>query len=177
MNTQLPNGPPNPAGKPTILSRIPYRGWESHIALPMQHDLDSLGSQMIPYAFLPFSSPDMVLGGVVQPGETAYGSCTQEDDCWITHLTGSITNPASPGAAGNFTAQFYDSERQQLWTQVPLQFGSVMGSAQKPFYLRRLYLLPSEGELKVGVVNLATFAAVIQIVAWGLRRDTWKAVS
>lgn len=167
-----------PGMKPTVLSRIGYRGWESHIALPMQHDLDSLGPNMIPYAFVPFDSLQMVDGGVVAPGATAYGSCTQEDDCWITHLVGSITNPEEPGAGGgNFTVQLYDSEREELWTQVPLPFNNILGSARRPFFLRRLYLLPSAGELKCAVVNLSNFSAVIQVVAWGLRRDIWKAVS
>lgn len=169
---------PMPGMRPTVLSRINYRGWENHVALPMQHDLDSLGDNMLAYGFVPFSSPDMVQGGTVGIGATAYGAMTQEDDCWITHLVGSVINPASPGASGGqFTVQFYDSERQKLWTPQPLLFGTALGSAQKPFFLRRLYLLPSQGELKCAVVNLSSFAAEIQVVAWGLRRDVWKAVS
>lgn len=132
---------------------------------------------MLPYAFVPFSSPDMIPGGTVGVGATAYGSMTQEDDCWITHLCGSSINPSEPGATGNFTVQFFDSERKRLWTPQPIFFANALGSAKNPFFLRRIYLLPSQGELKCAVVNLATFAAEIQVVAWGLRRDTWKAVS
>lgn len=169
---------PLPGKQPTILSRISYRGWESHISLPMQHDLDSLGDNMLAYGFVPFSSADMVPGGTVGVGATAYGAMTQDDDCWITHLVGSIINPSEPGAGGgNFTVQFFDSERQKLWTPQPIFFNNFLGSARLPFFLRRLYLLPSQGELKCAVVNLSGFAAEIQVVAWGLRRDTWKAVS
>jgi hypothetical protein len=148
--------------RPTVLTRIPYRGWESQIALPMQHDLDSL------------SSKDMVQGGTVGVGATAYGSMTQEEDCWITHITGSSINPSAPASTGTFSVQFYDSERQKLWHPQPFFFQNVGGSAQQPFFLRRLYLLPSQGELKCSIVNLATFAAEIQVVLWGLRKDFWK---
>lgn len=158
-----------------VRSRIGYRGWESPFALPFQRDLASLGEKMIPYAFLPFDSLSMVQGGVVGAGATEYGATTQEDDCWITHLVASSINPASPAVTGNFTVQFYDSERQKLWTPQPMLFNNVLGTAQKAFYLRRLYLLPSQGELKCSVINLSAFDAAIQVVAWGLRRDTWKA--
>lgn len=167
---------PIAGARPTILTRVPYRGWESHIALPMQHDLDSLGPHMLPYAFVPFSSVDM-LGTTVGIGQTVYGAITQDEDCWITHLVGSCINPASPATTGTFTVQFYDTQRAKLFPNQPFTFGSILGTAQKPFFLRRLYALPSAGELKCSVVNLSSFAAEIQVVAWGLRRDVWKAVS
>jgi hypothetical protein len=165
------------ASRGNVPQHITYRGFSSRFALPFQADLDSLGPGMMPFGFLPFSSVDMVSGGTVGVGATVYGSMTQEDDCWITHLVGSSINPASPGVTGNFTVQFYDSERKKLWTPQPILFGNALGSAKQSFFLRRLYLLPSQGELKCSVVNLATFAAEIQVVAWGLRKDIWKVVS
>jgi hypothetical protein len=161
-----------------VPQRISYRGWETPFALPNQHDLDSLGPNMLPFAFVPFDSVDMIPGGVVPAGGTSYGSCTQEDDCWITHLVGSIINPQEPGAGGgSFTAQVYDSDRQKLWTPQPFLFGNLMGTARRPFFFRKPYLLPLNAELKCSIVNLSTFDAQIQVVAWGLRKDIWKAVS
>lgn len=161
-----------------VPAKLSYRGAGSWYSLPDQDELNALGPNMLPFGFVPFSSVDMVPGGTVGIGATAYGAMTQEDDCWITHLTGSVINPASPGASGgNFTVQFYDSERQALWMAQPFFFNNIMGSAQKPFYLRRLYKLPAQGQIKCSVVNLSPYAAEIQIVAWGLRRDLWKAVS
>jgi hypothetical protein len=166
------------SGPVIVPQRVSYRKWESPYALPFQDELNALGANTLAYAFVPFSSPDMSVGGVVQPGATAYGQMTQEDDCYITHLCGSIINPAEPGAGGgNFTVQFYDSDRQKLWQAYPFFFGNVMGTARHPFFLRRIYKLPCQGQLKCSVVNLSTFAAEIQVVAWGLRADKWKAVS
>jgi len=158
---------------------VSYRGWESPFALPLKRDLDSLGDAMIPFAFVPFNSLEMVPGGLVAPGATVYGAITQEDDCWITHLVGSSTylNEQRAIVAGIFTLQMYDSERKKLWTPQPILFANALGSAVHPFFLRRLYLLPSQGELKCSVVNLSPANATIQVVAWGLRKDVWKAVS
>lgn len=160
-----------------VQQRISYRGWESPFALPSKHELDALGPNMLPFAFVPFDSTDMI-SGPVGAGATVYGSCTQEDDCWITHIVGSIINPEEPGAGGGlFTVQFYDSEREKLWTPQPLIFSSALGTARRPFFLRKPYLLPMTAEFKCSIVNLSTFAAEIQVVAWGLRKDVWKAVS
>lgn len=152
-----------------------YRKWESHYALPDPRELDALGETIV-YAFVPFDSQDMT-GGNIAAGVTAYGGMTQEDDCWVYALTGSSINPSSPGTSGNFTVQFYDTERQKLFQTQPILFANGLGSAQKPFWLRKPYKLPRNGQIKTAVVNLATFAAAIQVVMWGLRKDTWKAVS
>lgn len=149
--------------------KISYRGWESMYAMPDIRELADLGPTIV-YAFPLFDSLD-ALGGPVQPGQTAYGNTTQEDDCWIWCITGSSYNPATHALAGNFSVMFYDAQREELWMKQPISFASSVGSAQKPFLLRKPYKMPVSGELKAQVLNLSTFATHIQIIAWGLRPD------
>jgi hypothetical protein len=154
--------------------KISYRGWESMWAMPDLRELANLGPT-IPYAFPVFDSID-VIGGPLAPGQTAYGNTTQEDDCWIWAITGSSYNPATHALTGNFSVMFYDAQREELWMKQPLNFANAVGSAQKPFLLRKPYKMPAKGELKAQVLNLSAFSTHIQIIAWGLRPDSWKPV-
>jgi len=145
------------------MTRLPYRGYGSRIFLPFEQQLDALGPGMMPYAFALYDSLSM--GGAVGAQQTARGYTTQEENCWITHLVGS-----SQQAAG-FVLQVYDSERKLLWTPQPIVFSNALGTAQKPFWLKKIYKLPAEGQLACRVTNLAAAANLIQVVAWGVRVD------
>jgi hypothetical protein len=157
--------------------KVSYRGWESMYAMPDLKELADLGPT-IPYAFPVFDSIDEF--GILNPvggGQTVYGNTTQEEDCWIWCLTGSIYNTTTHTLAGNFSVMFYDAQREKLWMPQPINFGSSLGSAQKPFLLRKPYKMPASGELKAQVLNLAAFPAHIQVIAWGLRPDSWHPVN
>jgi len=145
--------------------QLSYRGFASRIYLPSDADLECLGSKM-PYAFVLFD-PTMLSGGLTTstlgPQQTARGYSSQEDGCYVTHLVGS-----SSQAAG-FVLQVYDTERQELWTPQPIVFNNILGSAQEPFWLKKIYKLPVNGQLQARVTNLATAPNSIQVVAWGIR--------
>lgn len=143
-----------------------YRGLASRIYLPSQSDLDALGAgdEFMPYAFPLFDSATMVPGGTVPGQETGNGYVSQPEDCFITHLVGSSSQDAG------FALQVYDAERKALWQSQPINFRNFLGSAGEPFWLKRIYRLPANGQLQCQVVNLSTSANAIQVVAWGVRR-------
>jgi hypothetical protein len=144
--------------------QLPYRGFASRIFLPSDAELEAIGDKM-PYAFVLFD-PSMIAGlstGTIAAQQTARGYTSQPDGCYITHLVGS-----SSQAAG-FVLQIYDTERQQLWTPQPIRFNNVLGTAQQPFWLKKIYKLPANAQLQCRVTNLATAANFIQVVGWGLR--------
>jgi hypothetical protein len=81
---------------------------------------------------------------------------------WLTALVGSST--LAPG----FRLQFYDSEKNQRLGD-PLNFQNELGSAARPFILRKPYYFSSRSPLLVRVQNQDTSGAVnnIQVVAMG----------
>jgi hypothetical protein len=161
VNTQAN---PNPL-VPQILT---YRGpYSSPQHLPDPRFLSLLGNKM-PFAFVLFDSATLP-GGVVGPQQTQRGATSQQPGCWITHLVASSLLVG--GGAGNFAAMFYDTEREAIWSTMPIDFSNGQGSAQFPFFLKKPYLLPDDGQLQSKVTNLSTVNNIIQIVAWGLRDD------
>jgi hypothetical protein len=145
---------------PTI---APYRGYASRVFLPNEHELNALGDKM-PYAFKLFDSATLFPAtGTLASQQTARDYSSQPEECFITHLVGS-----SSQAAG-FVVQFYDTLRQKLWTPQPILFADSLGSAKQPFWLKKIYRLPANAQLQCRVINLATVANAIQVVAWGVR--------
>ena len=155
-------------GAVSVPPLLHYRGpYFSEVYLPDQALLDALGDKM-PFAFLLFDSASEIPGGVVAAQQAERGSIEVPEDCWLTHLVGSSVLAGPARLPGNFVAQFYDAGREQMWGG-PIMFGNMMGTALAPFYLRKPYRLPSNGQLQCRVTNLAAVAAAIQIVGWGLR--------
>jgi hypothetical protein len=146
-----------------IMSRLPYRGFASRIFSPFEGQLALMGDKM-PFAFAMFDSASMVTGGVVVGLDTQVGYVSQPDGCYVTHLVASATE-----GAGSFAFQVYDAERQKLWSPSPIIFGLGCGSAGEPFWLKKLYRLPANGQLQCQVSNLVNVNNTIQVVAWGLR--------
>lgn len=143
-----------------------YRGYGTRVFLPNLDELAAMEGKM-PYGFLPFDSVSMLTSGVVSSQATARGYTSQPDGCYITHLVGSSV--LADGTPGNFVVQFYDTLRKALWTSQPILFANSLGSAGKPFWLKRLYHLPPSAQLQCKVTNLSTQNNAIQVVAWGVR--------
>lgn len=143
-----------------------YRGYGTRVFLPNLDELAAMEGKM-PYGFLPFDSASMIPSGIVTPQGTARGYCSQPEGCYITHLVGS--SRLADGSVGNFVVQFYDTQRKALWTAQPILFANALGSAGKPFWLKRLYHLPASAQLQCRVINLSTQNNTIQVVAWGVR--------
>jgi len=148
--------------QPPLLS---YRkGWmDSRNYLPDMTAVARLGFDVMPYAFTVFDSVTLA-GGVLGPQQTGRGRYATPEQCWVLVLVGSSQQPAG------FSAQFYDTDRQELWNAQPVIFSAIVGSAQKPFFLRRPYKMPINAQLQCKVTNLATVGNAIQVVAWGVRR-------
>lgn len=142
---------------------LQYRGpYTSTLYLPDLTFLDALGEKM-PFAFLFFNTATDQPGASLPAQQTGRGSFNAPEGAYITHLV------ASCSQAAGFMAQFFDSERQVLFNADPIFFGNGFGSAQKPFYLFRPYRVPANGLIQSKITNLATAAALIQIVGWGVR--------
>lgn len=148
--------------QPPLLS---YRaGWlNSRDYMPDLTAIAKLGFDLMPYAFTVFDSI-VLAGGVLGAQQTAYGKYSTPEDCWITHLV------ASSAQAAGFAATFYDTDREQLWSSQPILFGNKLGTAQKPFWLRRPYKMPLNAQLQAKVTNLAGVGNAVQIVCWGVRK-------
>lgn len=144
-----------------------YRGpYGSPYYMTLMRELEALpgGNKYFPFAFVLFDSATQLLPtGTVGAQQTALGKYTQPADCFLTSLVG------SSGQAAGFTVQIYDTDRQVLWNDQPINFGNALGSAQHQAYLKRLYRLPANKQLQCQVTNLSTLANAIQVVAWGVR--------
>jgi hypothetical protein len=83
-------------------------------------------------------------------------------DFWLTYLVGSSS------LAAGFRFQLYDSANNQRLGD-PLNFGAGLGSAQRPFILRKPYKFTCRTPILVRVQNQDTSGATnnIQIVAVG----------
>jgi hypothetical protein len=165
-----------------IPSIVPYRKFASRIFLPEQQALSELGDSML-FGFVAFDSTDVGLPNGIASQDVAYGNVTQPGECWITHFAASswltLGGTQADGITpGNFAVQFYDANRQKLWSESPIPlanslggFGNVGTSAGfLPFYLKRPYKLPASGALQTRVINLSTDTNRVQIMAWGYRQ-------
>ena len=125
--------------------------------------LSKLGFDLMPFAFTAFDSI-VLTGGVLGAQQTAYGKYSTPEECWLTHLV------ASSSQVAGFSVTFYDTDRQELWSAQPIVFGTALGSAKFPFWLRRPYKMPINAQLQAKVTNLAAAGNAIQIVCWGVRK-------
>lgn len=148
--------------QPPLLS---YRwGWlNSRAYLPDQTALAKLGFDLMPYAFTVYDSINLP-GGLLGAQQTDRGKYATPEDCWITHLV------ASSSQAAGFAIMFYDTDRKELWNAQPILFPNMLGTAQKPFWLKRPYKMPINAQLQTKVTNLAATGNAIQVVAWGVRK-------
>jgi hypothetical protein len=167
-----------------VPSIVPYRKFASRIFLPYTHELLEAGSgNAMPFGFVAFDCLDVGLPNGIASQDVAYGNVTQPGECWLTHLTASswLTaggTQADGITAGNFAVQFYDADRQKLWSEVPIPVANALGgfgsvgpaSGFLPLYLKRLYRMPTNGALQARVINLSTDTNRVQIVAWGIRQ-------
>lgn len=146
---------------------IPYRGgFGSRYHLPDPRFLAALGNKM-PFAFTLF---DSAATGPIGSQQTARGYTSQQPGCWILQLVAS-SRLATDNSVGDFVAMFYDTERESVWSQQPIDFTNGQGSAGQPFFLKKPYLMPDNGQIQSKVTNLSTDNNSIQIVAWGVRDD------
>lgn len=134
-----------------------YRGpYFSHVFLPMPEQLEALGEKM-PFAFVLFD-------GTIGIQQTGRSNFSQPEECYLTHLVGSVSN------VGGCAVQLYDTERQKMLEDDPVVFNNRFGTALRPFWLKRIYRLPANAQLQVRVINLAPAAVnTIQLIGWGLR--------
>ena len=148
--------------QPPILS---YRGgWlNSRPYMPDLTAIAKLGFDLMPYAFTVYDSINLP-GGVLGTQQTDRGKYSTPEDCWITHLV------ASSSQAAGFAIMFYDTDRQELWNAQPILAPNMLGTAQRPFWLRRPYKMPVNAQLQTKVTNLAAAGNAIQVVAWGVRK-------
>jgi len=154
---------------PFVPAVIPYRGaYASKYFLPDPRFLEALGPNMMPFAFTLFDSAQQP-SGTLGSQQTARGNTAQQPESWILSIVGSTF--LAGGAAGNYAAMFYDSQREAIWMDMPIFFGNVNGSARHQWFLKKPYLLPANGQIQSIVTNLSTANNDVQIVAWGVRAD------
>jgi hypothetical protein len=133
------------------------------VDIPDDDQLALLGGDKMLFAFVLFDSTTGVSGGTIGAQQTARGSVVAPEDCWIEMLV------ASSSQAAGFAAQFYDTGPQALWSNTPILFNNHFGSGQRPFFLKKPYMLTPNAQLQCRVTNLAAVANAVQLVGWGYR--------
>lgn len=157
------------AANPFVPQQLNYRGpLGSRQVLPDPRFLEMLGPGKMPFAFVLFDSASLP-GGVVGPQQTLRAQSSQQPGCWVFSLVASSRLPDL--TVGDFVCAFYDTERESVLMQQPIDFSNCMGSASEQFFLKKPYLLPDDGQIQSKVTNLSTENNAIQIVAWGVRDD------
>lgn len=152
---------PDPVFIPSVLG---YRKAISHVYMPNPGELQQLNGK-IPYWWPILDTTQLGLASnVLAAQQAARSKFTVPDGCYWTHIVGS-----SSQAAG-FVLQIYDTDRQQIFEDSPTTISvNHVGSAQRPFWLRKVYKLPNSGQMQCRVINLATAPAAIQVVLCGVR--------
>lgn len=183
------------ARRAIIPSRIPYRGFANRIFLPYWYELlEATRGNAMPFGFVVFDTGDLNLPNGIASQDVAYGSVTQPEESYVTHLMASSWLTAggkqAPGLLdGNFAVQFYDASRQKLWSEAPIQFLNALGGSvafnptatlpvagfpnpvgSLPLFFKRPYRMPAGGALQTRVINLSSDTNQVQIVAWGYRQ-------
>ena len=142
-----------------IPSVIPYRKAISHVYMPDVFELSQLVGKL-PYWWPVFDSAQT---GAIGAQQAARSKFTAPEGCFVTHIVGS-----SSQAAG-FALQLFDTERGEIMEDTPVVFGSHVGTAQRPYFLKKVYRLPSDGQLQCRVINLAAAPNNVQVVLCGVR--------
>ena len=132
-----------------------YRKAISHVYMPTVEDLATLRGK-IPYWWPLFD-------GSIGAQQAARSKFTAPDGCYVTHIV------ASSAQAAGFALQVFDTERGEIMEDSPAVFPNHAGSAQRPFWLKKVYRLPSNGQIQCRVINLATVANAVQVVLCGVR--------
>lgn len=137
--------------------------YDLDVDIPEPDQLDFLGNDKMLFGFVLFDSATGVSGGTIGAQQTARGSVVAPEDCWIAMLVASSSQPAG------FAAQFYDTGPQSLWSNTPILFNNHFGTGQRPFFLKKPYMLTAKAQLQCRVTNLAAAANAVQLVGWGYR--------
>ena len=138
-----------------IPSVIPYRKAVSHVYLPDPKDLALLQSK-IPYWWPVFDS-------TIPSQQAQRSKFTAPDGSFVTHIV------ASSSQAAGFTLQLFDTEQGEIMEDSPVVNAAHCGTAQRTFWLRKVYKLPADGQLQCRVINLAAASNAVQVVLCGLR--------
>jgi hypothetical protein len=140
---------------------LTYRKLGTAAFLPIQRDRQKLRLTTPYWYALDFSLP---------PQLNAEDRISVTSPFWIVCLMGSSSVEGAAGPSPGFRAQFYDAGRKQRFSYQSENNGVLLGSAQEPFWLRRLYLLRPNSPLVCRVQNLDTVGPgnnAIQIVVYG----------
>jgi len=134
-----------------------YRKAISHVYMPDTKDLEQLQNK-IPYWW-------PVLDNVaIGSQQAARSKVSMPQGSYATHLV------ASSSQAAGFVLQLFDTERGEMFEDQPtLRFVNHAGSAQRPFWLRKVYRLPFDGQIQCRVINLAKAVNTVQVVICGVR--------
>lgn len=139
-----------------ISNVLSYRKAISHVYLPNVEELQQLAGKM-PYWWPLFDA-------TVAAQQAGRNKFTVPAGCYCTHIV------ASSSQAAGFVLQIYDTERKQIFEDSPTTvFANHAGSAQQPFWLKKVYKLPVDGQVQCRVINLAAAASAIQVVLCGVR--------
>lgn len=138
---------------PNVLS---YRKAISHVYMPSSKELSALNGKM-PYWWPIFDS-------TIGSQQTLRSKFTVPAGCYFTHIV------ASSSQAAGFVLQVYDTQRGMIWEDSPTIFSANhTGTAQRPYWMKKVYLLPNDGQMQCRVINLATAPNAIQVVLCGVR--------
>lgn len=132
----------------------------SHFYLPYQMELEIKGApNKMPFWW-------ELYNGTIGPQQTDFGNVSTPPGCWILGLLASNTGVGAPGSC---TVEMWDAQREELLQSQPIVSTVAFGTANYPFWLKKLYKMPDNGQVQTRVINLATVQNAIQIVAFGLR--------
>jgi hypothetical protein len=139
-----------------IPSVLGYRKAISHVYLPSIAELAQLDGK-IPYWWPIFDA-------TIAAQQAGRNKFTIPDGCYWTHIV------ASSSQAAGFVLQLYDTERQQIFEDQPTVVNAGhAGSSQRPFWLKKVYKLPANGQMQCRVINLAAVANAVQVILCGVR--------
>jgi hypothetical protein len=110
-----------------------------------------------------------MFNSTLAPNTTQQTDFTAQGGMIIVALMGSVVKSTGGFALAGFcTVQFYDASNQILWSNSPINFENMLGSASQPFWLRSPYHLQQNAHLKVQVQNLSTtVSTTVQVAAFG----------
>jgi hypothetical protein len=138
---------------PTVL---PYRKAISHVYMPTIDELNALRGK-IPYWWPVFDA-------VIPAQQTGRNKFTVPDGCYATHIVASATHDAP------FALQIYDTGRNEmLEADATIVDACHVGTAQQPFWLKKVYKLPANAQIQSRVINLAAVPNTVQVVLCGVR--------
>jgi hypothetical protein len=142
---------------------LSYRKLASGVTIPSQAERLRLYGKTANW-FTMFQTASIVPGATQQSDFTAQGGLI------IVALMGNSVRVSDRILlpVGSATVQFYDASNQILWSNSPLNFENMLGSAKQPFWLRSPYYLQDNGHIKVAVQNLNNQETLsVEVIAMG----------